>query len=75
MYDISQPTEGDALIDSLNTNSSMEGLLWYQEITRSCICAVTHTADVQLWKTNDAEPYAHFRRSDLAKMNKVFLRQ
>lgn len=68
IYDLSQTTEDDALVDSLNTESSVEQLLWHGSDN---ICAVTHMSDVQVWKADGAEPYIHYRRSDLTKENKV----
>ncbi|KAF2895918.1 hypothetical protein ILUMI_10254 [Ignelater luminosus] len=67
IYDLKQPNEDDALMDSFNTESSVEQLLWYSRKGKSCICCTTHTADVQLWQTDAVEPYAHFRRCDIAK--------
>lgn len=67
IYDLSQSDEDDALIDSLNTESSVEKLQWYKEDNNDYITCITHTADVQLWKTEDAEPSYHFRRSQVAQ--------
>lgn len=68
IYDLSQTTEDDALVESLNTESSVEQLLWHGS---DDICAVTHMSDVQIWKTDGVEPYVHYRRSELVKEIKV----
>lgn len=71
VYDLSQSNEDDALIDSLNTESSIEKLSWLQIDQKHVINCLTHTAEVQLWKLEGAQPYLHLYRSDIAKEMKV----
>lgn len=67
IYDLSQSTEEDALIDSLNTESSVEKIRWLKNPKgKDFIGCVTHTADVQFWKLENAEPF-HLTRVDIAK--------
>ncbi|KAB0796741.1 hypothetical protein PPYR_00386 [Photinus pyralis] len=70
VYDVKHTNEDDALMDSFNTESSVEQLCWYSNKGKDFISCITHTADVQLWSPDDAEPYAHFRRSDITKAMK-----
>lgn len=72
VYDLSQSTEDDALLDSLNTESSVEQLLWFKENGKCCISCITHVADLQLWQLDDVSPYQHVHREDFAKAIKVF---
>ncbi|CAH0549994.1 unnamed protein product [Brassicogethes aeneus] len=67
IYDLSQTNEDDALIDSMNTESSIEKLTWYSENKDDYIGCCTHTADVQIWKLDDAEPSHHIKRSQIAQ--------
>lgn len=71
LYDLSQPCEEDALIDSLNSESSIDQLKWFRTKNSDAIACTTHTLELQLWKFDDAEPYAHFRREDIANTMKV----
>ncbi|KAJ8914802.1 hypothetical protein NQ315_014547 [Exocentrus adspersus] len=70
VYDLSQPNEEDALIDSLNTQSSVDHLLWFKENGKDNISCITHTFDLQLWNLEKAAPYEHFTRSDIASLLK-----
>lgn len=67
VYDLSQSAEDDALLDTLNTNSSVDQLSWYKVGLKDCVSCITHTSDVQLWNIEDARPYAHFQRRDISK--------
>ncbi|EFA03321.1 WD repeat-containing protein 89-like Protein [Tribolium castaneum] len=67
LYDLSENNEEDALIDSLNTESSIEKLAWFQQGRNDIISCVTHTADVQFWKVEDSQPYFHLHRTEIAK--------
>lgn len=63
--------EKDALVDSLNTESSVEQLMLYEVNQKEFIYVSTHTHEVQLWKTEETQPYIHFTREDLSKGIKV----
>ena len=75
LYDLSQNNEEDALIDSLNTESSVEKLRWLQHQGKDIVGCITHTADVQLWRTDDAQPYCHLHRAEIAKATKVSVKK
>ncbi|XP_054277394.1 WD repeat-containing protein 89 [Macrosteles quadrilineatus] len=64
MYDISQSDEDEALLQSFNTESSVEKVKWHEGSEMSISC-VTHTADVQLWHLEDGAPYNSFTREDM----------
>ncbi|CAH1958675.1 unnamed protein product [Acanthoscelides obtectus] len=71
LYDLSQPCEDDAFMDSLNTNSSVDHLQWFKQGTKDCITCVTDvTSDLQLWDLDKADPYKHLSRKDLSKLIK-----
>lgn len=70
LFDVKQTNEDDALMDTFNTESSVEQLLWYNNKGKDSIGCITHTVDLQLWSQDDAELYAHFRRCDIAKAMK-----
>ncbi|KAJ8926996.1 hypothetical protein NQ314_020557 [Rhamnusium bicolor] len=72
VYDLSQSCEDNALIDTLNTESSIEQLLWFNENGKDNIGCITHTADLQLWNVEGAEPYKHISRADIAKTIRKF---
>ncbi|GLV40679.1 uncharacterized protein CBL_04482 [Carabus blaptoides fortunei] len=63
VYNLQEPTEDDALDGSLNTESSVDRVLWYGD---SGVCCVTHTADLQLWDTALATRYHTFTRQQIA---------
>ncbi|XP_072389071.1 WD repeat-containing protein 89 [Diabrotica undecimpunctata] len=65
LYDLSQTSEDDALIDTLNTESSVNELQWFTKNNKDCISCVTHTSDLQLWDLDKGEPYQSFSREDL----------
>ncbi|KAG5897291.1 hypothetical protein JTB14_011456 [Gonioctena quinquepunctata] len=67
IYDLSQTCEDDALTESLNSESSVEQLLWFKKKGKYSISCVTHTSDLQLWNTDDAEPYRRICRAELAR--------
>lgn len=71
IYDLSKSCEDDALIETLNTESSVEQLLWFTENGKSCISCITHVADLQLWNLIDTQPYQHITRTDLAHTIRV----
>lgn len=71
IYDLAQTSEDDALIYSLNTESSVEQIFWYKENDKDAIFSVTHPAEVQLWEIEEAVPYVRFDRSSLSKTIKV----
>lgn len=71
IYDLCQHVEEDALIDTLNTESSIEQLAWFRAGHCDAISCVTHTTDLQLWRTDDCEPFITYHRADIASIIKV----
>lgn len=66
VYDISQPTEEDALLFSLNTESSVEKINWHErERQQWYLSCITHTYDIKIWNQDEAIPY-EFSREKLA---------
>ncbi|XP_014473818.1 PREDICTED: WD repeat-containing protein 89 [Dinoponera quadriceps] len=63
VYDLAEPSEDEALIHSLNTESSVDKLGWSSSDSLWC---TTHTNALQLWNCEDASPYARFERNHLA---------
>ncbi|PSN36389.1 WD repeat-containing protein 89 [Blattella germanica] len=67
-FDISKSSEDDALLQSLNTESSVEKIHWFAhgdgDHSLSCI---THTQDLQLWRLDGAAPYLRFDRESISK--------
>ncbi|XP_063238947.1 WD repeat-containing protein 89 isoform X2 [Bacillus rossius redtenbacheri] len=65
IFDISASCEDDALLHTLNTESSVAKITWLGgEDSLSCI---THTEDVQLWKTDGERPEVQFSRETVTK--------
>uniref|UniRef100_A0A1B6HU78 WD repeat-containing protein 89 n=1 Tax=Homalodisca liturata TaxID=320908 RepID=A0A1B6HU78_9HEMI len=64
-YDVSQTEEDEALLQSLNTQSSVDKVQWH-EGTNTTVSCVTHTSDVQLWHLDDSSPFNTFSRTDIA---------
>lgn len=71
IYDLSMPCEDDALMDSLNTVSSIDKLSWYKKGIKEGISCITHTMDLQLWYTDSSEPYQSYTRKEISKIIKV----
>lgn len=71
VYDLSKNSEDDALTESLNTESSVDSLYWFEYNNSAVIAATTHTMECQLWKQDAAEPYANFNRGSIADGIKV----
>lgn len=70
LYDLSQNSEDDALLETFNSESSIDSLTWFQKQQIACI---THTNDLQLRNIEEPEPYATFKRSDICKAIKVLI--
>ncbi|XP_046662379.1 LOW QUALITY PROTEIN: WD repeat-containing protein 89 [Homalodisca vitripennis] len=62
-YDVSQTEEDEALLQSLNTQSSVDKVQWH-EGTNTTVSCVTHTSDVQLWHLDDSSPFNTFSRTE-----------
>ncbi len=64
LFDVSQPSEDDALLASANTESSVQKLAWFGDRGLAC---VTHTEELHLWKDveEDPTPGKVFTRDDV----------
>ncbi|XP_011154291.1 WD repeat-containing protein 89 isoform X2 [Harpegnathos saltator] len=62
VFDLTQPSEAEALMYSLNTMSSVDKLGWSGNDSLWC---TTHTHVLQLWNCEDAGAYATFERRNL----------
>lgn len=72
IYDISKETEDDALIDTLNTEASIDKLIFYvTDKGKPALYCSTNTYDVQLWKIEEPQPFVHFNRTSLNDALKV----
>ncbi|XP_034246533.1 WD repeat-containing protein 89 [Thrips palmi] len=67
IYDLKKDTEDDALVDSLNTESTVDKLTWYLlNGTHKGIACILDTMDVQLWTQDGAAPISTFSRKHVA---------
>lgn len=64
MFDISKSSEEDALMHSLNTESSVAKISWHKNNQLSCL---THTETIQLWDMEGAGPEVSFAREKVAE--------
>lgn len=64
VFDIKKSCEDDALVNSLNTELSVEKLGWLHE-DDSLYC-LTHSCDLQLWKLTDSSPAVQFKKQSIA---------
>lgn len=69
IYDLRETNEDDALLNSLNTNSSVEQIQWYGPNFEG-LCSVTHTVDMQLWDVEEATTIKEFKRDEIAQSMK-----
>lgn len=67
-----ESNEDDALLNSLNTDSSVEQIQWYGPNFEG-LCSVTHTADVQLWDVEEATTIKEFKRREITESMKVHI--
>jgi len=66
IFDISQSTEDDALITSINTESSIRDVHWYKNKGYDGIAATSHDEEVIVWSNIDStQPHKTFSREDL----------
>ncbi|KAL3289227.1 hypothetical protein HHI36_003661 [Cryptolaemus montrouzieri] len=66
-YDLNISGENNALIESMNTESSVEKISWSKFGSREIVTCITHTAHIQLWRNVGVYPYCNFTRADLAR--------
>ncbi|KAK7862519.1 hypothetical protein R5R35_008990 [Gryllus longicercus] len=70
VFDISECSEDDALLYSMNTESSVDKLQWFMCLNEvDGLSCITHTQDLQVWETDGVIPYAkHMQRDIIAKV-------
>lgn len=68
IYDLKNDTEDDALINSLNTESTVDKLAWYQlEGIYKGISCILDTMEAQFWVEDGALPSSSFSRKHISK--------
>ncbi|KAF5292381.1 hypothetical protein FQA39_LY03415 [Lamprigera yunnana] len=67
LYDLKYTSEDESLMDCFNTESPIDYLQWFDRKGKDCISCFTSLGNVQLWSTDDVEPYANFHRAEIAK--------
>jgi hypothetical protein len=66
IYDTNQTDEDDALLYSLNAETSCGHLQWLRPIKNvQSISVLTHTEDVQIWTIDEASPLYSFDREKI----------
>lgn len=71
VYDLTKTSEDDALVDTLNTESSIDKLSCFYNDNKCCISCITYTSDLQLWDLDDGEPYRRISRLDISDLTIV----
>lgn len=74
-FDISQKDEDDALLCTLNTESSVGNINWHETpLGKDLVSCITHTNDLQLFNAEDfdeADMLTSFDRETVTKQMKV----
>ncbi|XP_054739675.1 WD repeat-containing protein 89 [Anastrepha obliqua] len=74
LYDIKESTEFDALLTTINTESSVQKLNWHKNVyEKDLISCITHTNDFHVYIAEEGDEVAKFDRSqitDAAKRTK-----
>ncbi|XP_040578778.1 WD repeat-containing protein 89 [Lepeophtheirus salmonis] len=68
VYDISQPTEDEALSEAINTESSVQKIKWYNKESEDSLAIITHTEDIYLWRVSDSYPAQIFKRDQITSL-------
>lgn len=69
IFDISNPTEDDALQYCLNTESSVQTLNWHQtQQNKNRISCITHLNDFILYDVEESEEIVAFKRNEITKL-------
>ncbi|KAK3930869.1 WD repeat-containing protein 89 [Frankliniella fusca] len=68
IYNLKSDNEDDALISSLNTESTIDKLAWYQiEGAHKGLSCILDTMEIQLWEDDGVSPYSTFSRKHISK--------
>lgn len=65
VFDISQETEDDALITTLNSESPIKKVMWYSGKGKDSIAGVSEDEELVLWPNVDGIEHKTFTRDDL----------
>lgn len=71
IFDLSQSSEEDSLIDTLNTELSIEKLSFSKLGSKNVLNCITHTSDIQFWIEEGVQPDLSFNRDQIAAYLKV----
>ncbi|KAJ9591811.1 hypothetical protein L9F63_001628, partial [Diploptera punctata] len=72
IFDVSKPSEEEAILYSLNTESSVEKLKWLPaESKTDVLSCITHTQDLQLWQSDGAAPFLQFNRETVGSISQM----
>lgn len=72
IFDISKYSEEDAIMHSLNTESSVEKISWLSlDRNDDIVSCITHSQDLQLWHHDDASPFMQFGRDSIRDLSKM----
>lgn len=76
IYDLKSGTEDDALVNCINTESTVDKLTWYKigGAFKGLSC-ILDTMDLQLWGQDDVSPSVTFSRMDVSKCTGWISRQ
>ncbi|XP_037069029.1 WD repeat-containing protein 89-like [Pollicipes pollicipes] len=66
VFDVTQTTEDDALQATLNTESSVSSVTWWERAGRRHLAVVLDTEELQSWDIEESERRGQFGRSDIA---------
>ena len=65
VFDVSQNCEDEAVLTSLNTESSVQKLRWSADGDN--VACVTHTEDFFIWNTEDVSPFRNLPRDEICR--------
>lgn len=71
IFDLSESCEDDALMQTLNTGSSVGKLAWCPTSMGDKISCITHIEEHQLWDTEEAQTISVFDRDNIKESGKV----
>ncbi|XP_043194291.1 WD repeat-containing protein 89-like isoform X2 [Amphibalanus amphitrite] len=67
VFDVTQTSEDDALQATLNTESSVSSVTWYERSDGRHLAVVLDTEELQLWDLQESERTAQFGRQEVAQ--------
>uniref|UniRef100_W8BXJ5 WD repeat-containing protein 89 n=1 Tax=Ceratitis capitata TaxID=7213 RepID=W8BXJ5_CERCA len=71
IFDIKEPTEDDALMATINTESTIQKLNWHKNVyEQDLISCITHTNDFYVYQADEGDVVAKFERSHITAATK-----